>query len=102
MKYFNSTEISDSNLEFKTSDLIQLRKHLYEKINKPIVLSNCKIFIKNKQKEVVLITPVKKLTNKINTKTKIKNLNINGEIFGVIFKSNWKRNYNNPSKALII
>ncbi len=97
MKYFNSTEISDSNLEFKTSDLIQLRKHLYEKINKPIVLSNCKIFIKNKQKEVVLITPIKKLTNKINTKTKIKNLNINGEIFGLKFKSNWKRNYNNPS-----
>ena len=99
MKYFNSTEISDSNLEFKTSDLIQLRKHLYEKINKPIVLSNCKIFIKNKQKEVVLITPVKKLTNKINTKTKIKNLNINGEIFGLKFKSNWKRNYNNPSES---
>ena len=45
---FLSTEISNSNLNFKMEDLKELRKHLYQKVNKPIYLDNCKIFIRNK------------------------------------------------------
>ena len=44
---FVSTEISDSNLNIKISDLKEIRKHLYQKINKPIIFKNCKIFIRN-------------------------------------------------------
>ena len=58
-----STEISNSNLELKFSDVIDLRKHLYQNINKPIILKNCKIFLKNKKNEVVLISPIKPINS---------------------------------------
>ena len=93
-------EISDSNLNFTIFDLIDIRKHLYEKINKPILFKNCKIFIRNKSNEVILISPVKKIDYKINNKLKSKFFNIEGEIFGFNFKSNWKREYNNPKTSL--
>ena len=96
---FRSTKISNSNLEINTSEIIDLRRHLYNKINKPIIFENCKIFLKNKDQEVILISPVKKIIYKINKKTKSKNFNINGEIFGLKFKSEWKRDYNKPKNS---
>ena len=92
----SSTEISNSNLELGISDLKQLRDHLYLKINKPIIFNNCKIFLKNKKNEVILISPTKKISYKINNKTKIKNFTIIGEVFGLNFKSSWKRSYLSP------
>ena len=92
----SSTEISNSNLELRISDLKQLRDHLYLKINKPIIFNNCKIFLKNKKNEVILISPTKKISYKINNKTKIKNFTIIGEVFGLNFKSSWKRSYLSP------
>ena len=68
-----STEISNTNLEFTINDILEIRKHLYEKINKQIKFINCKLFIRNKNSEVVLISPIEKITYKINTKSKTKN-----------------------------
>ena len=99
-KDFIYAEISDSNLNFTIFDLIDIRKHLYEKINKPILFKNCKIFVRNKSNEVILISPVKKIDYKINNKLKSKFFNIEGEIFGFNFKSNWKREYSNPKTSL--
>ena len=93
---FISIEIFNSNLEFKLSDLKEIRKHLYKSINNPIIFNNCKIFIKNNNEDVIIISPAKKINYKINTKTKIKNFTIDGEIFGLTFKSDWKRSYYNP------
>ena len=95
----SSTEISNSNLELRISDLKQLRDHLYLKINKPIIFNNCKIFLKNKKNEVILISPTKKISYKINNKTKIKNFTIIGEVFGLNFKSSWKRSYLSPKTS---
>ena len=78
----------------------ELRRHLYKKINKPIILKNCKIFIKNNKNEVILISPIKKILYKINNKAKTKILNIDGQIFGLDFNSEWKRNYNDPNTSL--
>ena len=50
-KDLNSTEITDTNLNLTTLDLKNIRKHLYEKVNKPIIFKNCKIFIKIKIKK---------------------------------------------------
>ena len=94
-----STEIANTNLEIKISDLKRIRNHLYQKVNKPIIFKNCKIFLQNKTKEVILITPIKKILYKINNKTKNKNFIINGKIFGLDFKSEWKRNYDVPLKS---
>ncbi len=99
-KDFIYAEISDSNLNFTIFDLIDIRKHLYEKINKPILFKNCKIFVRNKSNEVILISPVKKIDYKINNKLKSKFFNIEGEIFGFNFKSKWKREYSNPKTSL--
>ena len=46
-----------------------------------------------------MITPIKKILYKINNKTKNKNFIINGKIFGIDFKSEWKRNYDVPLKS---
>ena len=93
---FVSTEVSNSNLNIKLSDLNEIRKHLYKKINKSIIFNNCKIFIRNDKKEVILISPVKHISYKINNKSRNKNLIIDGNVFGLKFKSNWKRNYDFP------
>ena len=95
-----SSQISDTNIELYMSDIIEIRKHLYEKINEPIVLNNCKIFIKNKSNEVILISPVNKISYKINSKNKIKQFVFDGEIFGLKYKSEWKRNYAKPKTTL--
>ena len=97
---FISTEISDSNLELSIPEIKKFRKHMYENLNKPIIFNNSKIFIKNKNNEVILISPIKKILYKINNKSKIKKLLINGEVFGLKFKSEWKRNYRSPKTSL--
>ena len=99
-KNFSATEISDLNIELKLSDVIKFRDHLYKKVNNTIIINNSKLFLRNNNKEVILISQIKKFTNKINSKTKVKNLLIEGKVFGLNFKSNWKRNYNNPNTSL--
>ena len=96
---FVSTEISDTNLELKFIDIKEIRKHLYLNINKPIIFNNCKVFIKNKNDEVILISPIKKIFYKIDDKNKIKNFKVDGELFGLKYKSEWKRNYTKPKKS---
>ena len=100
LKNFASMEITDTNLEFGFSDLKQIRKHLYQNINKPIILNNCKLFVKNKENDVILISPIKKASNKIDKKKKLKHFNIEGKIFGINYKSQWKRNYILPKSSL--
>ncbi len=94
---FLSVEISDTNIHLKIAEIKEIRKHLYQNINKPIKFNNCKVFIRNKSDEVILISPIKKIIYKINEKNKIKKLLINGEVFGLNFKSDWRRNYNTPN-----
>ncbi len=98
-KNFESTEISNTNINLRYNNLKELRRHLYQNINKPIVIKNCKIFIKNKQNEVILISPINNILYKINKKKKVKNFNLDGEVFGLKFKSEWKRDYKKPKKA---
>ena len=99
---FLSTEISNSNLNFKMKDIREFRKHLYQKVNKPIYLNNCKIFIRNKNMEVILISPIKKVSYKIDKKNKTKIFTLIGEIFGLNFKSDWRRDYKSPKTSINI
>lgn len=97
---FLSTEISKTNLYLELTDINEIRKYLYQKINKPIIFNNCKIFLNGKEKEVILISPVKKISLKINDKSRTKNFDIDGKIFGLNFKSEWKRNFDLPYQSL--
>ena len=95
-----STEISKTNLYLELTDINEIRKYLYQKINKPIIFNNCKIFLNGKEKEIILISPVKKISLKINDKSRTKNFDIDGKIFGLNFKSEWKRNYDLPYQSI--
>ena len=94
-----STEISKTNIYLELSNINEIRKYLYQKINKPIIFNNCKIFLNGKENEVILISPIKKISLKINNKSRIKNFDIDGKIFGLNFKSEWKRNYDLPYQS---
>ena len=98
-KDFLSTEISKTNLELQMSDIKDIRNHMYKKINKPIILEDCKVFVKNKSEEVIIIAPIKRVTYKINNKLKNKVFYLNGKIFGINFKSNWVRSYKTPNMS---
>ena len=100
LQNFTAMEISDSNIELEVSEIIKLREHLYKKINNKIIINNSKFFLRNKNNEVILISPIKKISNKIDNKNKVKNLLIEGKIFGLNFKSDWKRYYDNPNTSL--
>jgi len=100
LQNFSAMEISDSNIELEVSEIIKLREHLYKKINNKIIINNSKFFLRNKNNEVILISPIKKISNKIDNKNRVKNLLIEGKIFGLNFKSDWKRNYDNPNTSL--
>ncbi len=94
-----STEISDTNLDLKMSDIRDFRNHLYLKVNKPINFKNCKIFIKNKNDDVIIISTIKEISYKIKNKVKTKYFIVNGQVFGLNFKSEWKRSYETPKSS---
>ncbi len=88
------------NLNLKISDIKDIRNHLYYKINKPINISNIKIFLNDNKNNVILIAPIKKVIYQINENFSAKELKLKGSIFDIEFKSNWKRNYNEPKSSL--
>ena len=102
LRSFNNletVEVSNSNIKLNISDMKKIREHLYKNINNPIIFNNCKIFIKNKQNEVIIISPIKKILYKIHEKNKTKSFSINGKVFGFNYKSEWKRSYSNPKNS---
>ena len=88
------------NLNLKISDVKDIRNHLYYKINKPIIISNIKIFLNDNKNNVILIAPIKKVIYKINENFSAKKLQLKGSIFDIEFKSNWERNYKEPKSSL--
>ena len=93
-------KFQDINLYLKVSDIADIRNHLYLKINKPIVISNIKIFLEDDKNNIILISPIKKVNYYINENFTSKELKMNGSIFDIQFKSNWKRNFNSPKKSI--
>tara|TARA_B100000989_G_scaffold245958_1_gene193107 strand:+ start:4998 stop:6356 length:1359 start_codon:yes stop_codon:yes gene_type:complete len=99
---FISTEISKTNIDLDIIELKEIRKHFYQKINKPIFIKKSNIFFKNNKNEVVFISPLDKISYKINTKSRIKSFIIDGKLFGLNFVSDWKRDYDKPKTSVHI
>tara|TARA_A100001015_G_scaffold267579_1_gene317739 strand:+ start:1065 stop:2432 length:1368 start_codon:yes stop_codon:yes gene_type:complete len=97
---FTSLEINNTNIYFKLSDLLDFRKHLYYKINKPIYIKKSKLFLIDKNKNTILISPINKIKYSINSRNNYKELRIKGNIFDVDYQSLWKRYYNNPKNSV--
>ncbi len=90
----------DLNLNLKLSDLKDIRNHLKYKINKPINISNIKLFLEDDENNIILISPIKKVNYRINESSTSKEFKLNGSIFDIEFKSNWKKNFNLPSTSV--
>ncbi len=88
------------NLNLNISDIRDIRNHLYYKINKPINISNIKIFLTDNKNDVILIAPIKRVNYQINENFSAKEFKLKGSIFDIEFKSNWRRNYSDPKSSL--
>ena len=97
---FTEAKFSNVNLNLTIEDLKDIRNHLYFKINKPIIASNIKIFLINDKKDVILISPLKKVDYKINENYTGKELKLKGSIFDINFSSKWRREYTRPKSSL--
>ena len=88
------------NLNLKISDIKDIRNHLYYKINKPINITNIKIFLNDSKNNVILIAPIKKVNYEINENFSAKEFKLQGSIFDIEFKSNWKKNFDEPKSSI--
>ena len=93
-------EFQNINLNLKISDINDIRNHLYYKINKPINITNIKIFLSDNKNNVILIAPIRKVNYQINENFSAKEFKLKGSIFDIDFKSYWRRNYDDPKSSL--
>ena len=93
-------KFQDINLNLKISDIIDIRNHLYYKINKPIYAKNIKIFLNDNKNNVILISPIKKVKYQINENLTAKNFKLQGSIFDIEFSSIWERSYDKPKASI--
>ena len=96
----NKIEIENANIYFQMKDILDLRKHLYYKINKPIYIKKSNFFLIDQNKQTILISQLKKIKYLIDIKNNSKQFKIDGNIFDVDYFSFWKRSYDNPNKTL--
>ncbi len=90
-------EIEKANIYFNLTDIIDIRNHLYYKINKPIYIKKSKFFLVDENNETIFISPIKKINYHINTNNNSKELIIKGNLFDIDYSSFWKRSYKEPS-----
>ena len=95
----NRVEIENANIYFKLKDILDFRKHLYYKINKPVYIKKSNFFLIDENKQTILISQLKKIKYLIDIKNNSKQFKINGNIFDIDYISLWKRNYNNPNET---
>ena len=87
----NKLEIQDTNFMLKLNDIINFRNHLYDKINKTILIKKSKLFYLDEDGNTIFISPIKKFTYLINDIDNFKKLKINGNIFDIDYQSLWKK-----------
>ena len=92
-------EIENVNIYFQMKDILNLRKHLYYKINKPVYIKKSNFFLIDQNKQTILISQLKKIKYLIDIKNNTKLFKIDGNIFDVDYLSVWKRNYDNPNET---
>tara|TARA_B100001250_G_scaffold275397_1_gene237895 strand:+ start:712 stop:2076 length:1365 start_codon:yes stop_codon:yes gene_type:complete len=92
-------EITETNFNFTFKDVEDFRDHMFNKINKPILIKNSKFFYLDDKKNVILISPIDSAKYSINLENKFKQLKLKGNIFDTKYHSVWKKNYDDPNKT---
>ena len=92
-------EITKTNFKFNTKDIKDFRNHMFNKINKPIIINKSKFFYVDEKNEVILISPINFIEYSINLENKFKLLKIKGNLFDTNYQSIWKKYYDDPKKT---
>ena len=88
-------QIKKIDLDLKFLDIKNFYNHLRYNISKPIYLSNSNFFFRNDEKEIILISKIKKFEYFFDLQNEVKKLNILGNLFGSEFNFKWERNFSN-------
>ena len=92
-------EITKTNFKFNTKDIKDFRNHMFNKINKPIIINKSKFFYVDEKNEVILISPINFIEYSINLENKFKLLKIKGNLFDTNYQSIWKKYYDDPNQT---
>ena len=95
----DKVEITKTNFKFNIKDIKDFRNHMFNKINKPIIIKKSKFFYVDEKNEVILISPTNFIEYSINLENKFKLFKIKGNIFDTNYSSTWKKFYDDPNKT---
>ena len=93
----DKVEITKTNFKFNIKDIKDFRNHMFNKINKPIIIKKSKFFYVDEKNEVILISPTNFIEYSINLENKFKLFKIKGNIFDTNYNSTWKKFYDDPT-----
>ena len=85
------------DLDLQFINIKNFYSHLKYNITKPIYLKNSNLFLRDKNKEIILISKIKKFKYFIDIQNKIKKLSSIGNLFGSDFSFDWEKNFMNPN-----
>ena len=85
------------DLDLQFINIKNFYSHLKYNITKPIYLKNSNLFLRDENKEIILISKIKKFKYFIDTQNKTKKLNSVGNLFGSDFSFAWEKNFTNPN-----
>ena len=77
--------LNKMDLDVQFLDFKNFYNHLRNNITKPIYLNNSNLFFRNDEKEIILISKIKKLEYYFDLQNREKKLNILGNLFGSNF-----------------
>jgi Uncharacterized protein involved in outer membrane biogenesis len=85
------------DLDLQFINVKNFYSHLKYNITKPIYLNNSNLFLRDENKEIILISKIKKFKYFIDIQNKIKKLSSIGNLFGSDFSFDWEKNFMNPN-----
>tara|TARA_B100001029_G_scaffold150876_1_gene133127 strand:- start:997 stop:2361 length:1365 start_codon:yes stop_codon:yes gene_type:complete len=92
-------KIIKSNFYFNNKTIAKFKNHFLNSINGPIEIIDSILFYLDKKKEVIAISPIRKIKYQIDFKSKEKKIKINGKLFDIPYNFIWKKNYKNPKNT---
>ena len=84
------------DLDLQFINIKNFYEHLKSGITKPIYLKNSNLFFRDEDKEILLISKIKKFDYLFDNQNQEKKLNILGNLFGSDFTFNWNKNFSEP------
>ena len=88
--------LNKATLDLQFIDIKNFYQHIKNHNTKPIYLNNGNLFFRDKDKEIILISKIKKFEYFFNLQNNEKKINILGNLFGSNFNFKWDKDFLNP------